>query len=594
MKLNLLLLSAVAMLVNAAAAISLAVDADIPTLETETETIEAIDAVNLGSLCNYVILAQSGISTVPASVITGNIAVSPIAATAMTGFGLTLHSGGMYSTATQVVGGGKAYAASYGGATATALTVAVGDMGIAYADAAGRANNDAGRINVGQGAIGGLTLTPGVYTFGMGISIGTGTQVTFDAKNNADAVFILQSTGVLWQAADTRVILANGAQAKNIFWQVAGNVAISARAHMEGIILCKTDVVFETGSSLNGSVYAQTAVNLQMATITQASTCAGVKQVCADGDIISKESLTIGTFPTLLSFGPPGTPPISTTATADYYFCAKNGKATNNAPLVIIIPGADAGKTEYSMAAKAFVKRGYTAAVLEEPIDIGEGQTLYLASARSLKLFIDIVTANEDFPASTDHIMLAGHSFGGSQVLYYLQGRCPAPICVPGVPGLSVFEPATSQIKAAGGFGTSVITRDPDDASLSWNVGLNNANFPFFIVNGEFDEKNTATIEGEPVMDGTLDRLTPFNGLATIDDLDHYSIVDDLVFPGADTNNNGNSMESREFQVNAAVSALDRWFDTSIQGTFADTCADLVEDAVTAGYTLSRCEVNTE
>jgi hypothetical protein len=69
------------------------------------------------------------------------------------------------------------------------------------------------------------------------------------------------------------------------------------------------------------------------------------------------------------------------------------------------------------VAAKAFVEKN-TAAVLEEPVVINPFQTLYLASSRSLKLFIDIVTAMDDFPADTDQIMLAGHSFGGGTVLY--------------------------------------------------------------------------------------------------------------------------------------------------------------------------------
>jgi hypothetical protein len=252
MKLNILLLSAAAM-VNAAAA----------NLMVELETI---DTVNLGTAATYTILAKTGISTVPDSSITGNIAVSPIAATAITGFGLTLDSEGQFSTASQITG--KAFGASYGGATAAALTVAVGDMDTAYTDAAGRPNTDAARINLKGGAIGGLTLTPGVYTFQMGISIGTGTDVTFDADGDPDAVFILQTTGVLSQAADTKVVLANGAQKNNIFWQVAGNAKVAAGAHMEGVLLVKTDVLFVTGSSLNGRVLAQTAVNLQMATIT--------------------------------------------------------------------------------------------------------------------------------------------------------------------------------------------------------------------------------------------------------------------------------------------------------------------------------------
>jgi hypothetical protein len=73
---------------------------------------------------------------------------------------------------------------------------------------------------------------------------------------------------VLSQAANTTVVLLDGAKAKNIFWQVAGNVAIGADALMQGILLVKTDVVFVTGSSLNGRILSQTAVNLQMATIT--------------------------------------------------------------------------------------------------------------------------------------------------------------------------------------------------------------------------------------------------------------------------------------------------------------------------------------
>jgi subtilisin family serine protease len=223
--------------------------------------------VQLKTAGDYVILAKSGIDTVPDSPITGNIGVSPIASTAMTGFGLALDSEGQFSTASQITG--KAFAASYGGVTAAALTVAVGDMETAYTDAAGRPNADAARINLKGGAIGGLTLTPGVYTFQMGISIGPGTEVTFDARGNINAVFIMQTTGVLSQAANTKVVLVGGAQAKNIFWQVAGHAVIGANASMQGILLVKTHVLFVTGSSLNGRILAQTAVNLQMATITE-------------------------------------------------------------------------------------------------------------------------------------------------------------------------------------------------------------------------------------------------------------------------------------------------------------------------------------
>jgi hypothetical protein len=114
-------------------------------------------------------------------------------------------------------------------------------------------------------------LTPGVYTFGTGISI-TGDLYfngQVNGRDNTDAVFIIQSAGTLWQASNTNVILSGGANAKNIFWQVAGAVTIMSDAHLKGILLAKTAATFVTGSSLEGRVLAQTRVDLQMATITQ-------------------------------------------------------------------------------------------------------------------------------------------------------------------------------------------------------------------------------------------------------------------------------------------------------------------------------------
>jgi hypothetical protein len=83
-----------------------------------------------------VILAKSGISTVPNSVITGDIAVSPIAAGAMTGFSLTLDSSGQFSTSSQVVG--KAFAADYAAPTPANLISAVNAMEAAYTNTANR------------------------------------------------------------------------------------------------------------------------------------------------------------------------------------------------------------------------------------------------------------------------------------------------------------------------------------------------------------------------------------------------------------------------------------------------------------------------
>jgi hypothetical protein len=221
--------------------------------------------VDLGTAGNYVILTKSGISSVPGSAITGDIAVSPIAATAITGFGLAMDSGGEFSTTSQMTG--KAYAADYAAPIPTHLTTAIGDMETAYTDASQRPNFDAMRINLGNGDISGRTLTPGVYTFAVDISFSS--NIYF--LGGPDDVFILQTTGNLLQAEGTQVTLEGGVKAQNIFWQLAGQVTVGGGSVMKGVLLVKTDVLFMTGSSLDGRVLAQTACNLQMARITEAS-----------------------------------------------------------------------------------------------------------------------------------------------------------------------------------------------------------------------------------------------------------------------------------------------------------------------------------
>ena len=233
------------------------------TTSTETSTTTSatpIATVDLGTAANYVILTKSGISTVPTSSITGNMGVSPIAGTAMTGFAFDTSSPERW-TSSQITGG--AFSATHSSPVPTTLTTAVGDMETAYLNAEQR--NSTKGVNIGAGAIGGLTLTTGVYDFNVAISIGVDVKFSGDA----DDVFILKTTKSLMQVAGTKVILEGGAQAKNIFWQVAGEVLVSSRAVMQGILLVKTKVVFETKSSLSGRVFSQTALTLDMATITQ-------------------------------------------------------------------------------------------------------------------------------------------------------------------------------------------------------------------------------------------------------------------------------------------------------------------------------------
>jgi hypothetical protein len=253
---NLKLFLAFAVLVNAATG---------DVVEDIISTGVVTPPVELGTAENYVILTKSGISSVFDSDITGDVGVSPIHATAMTGFSLVLDSGGQFSTSSQI--NGKAYAADYAAPTPSELTTAVGDMETAYDDAAGRPNGNTKRTNLGGGDISGEVLTPGVYTFDVDVSFSA--DIAF--RGSFNDVFIIQTTQNFSQGEGTKVNLLGGAQAKNIFWQIAGTASVGADSELEGVLLVKTDVVFVTGSSLNGRVLAQTACNLQLAMIAEPS-----------------------------------------------------------------------------------------------------------------------------------------------------------------------------------------------------------------------------------------------------------------------------------------------------------------------------------
>lgn len=227
--------------------------------------------VILGTAGNYAILGETLISTTATAgtAITGDVGISPAAATFIQGFSLTLDPSGCFSTptpSTLVVG--KLYAADYntgGCPTPANLTTAIGDMMIAYADAAGRTTPDF--TELGTGLIGGMTLAPGLYKWGTGVTINS--DITLNGGPND--VWIFQIAGDLTMASATSMLLAGGALPKNIFWQVGGGtgVAIGTTAHFEGVILATKAITLNTGASGNGRLLAQTAVTLDSNAITQ-------------------------------------------------------------------------------------------------------------------------------------------------------------------------------------------------------------------------------------------------------------------------------------------------------------------------------------
>ena len=220
-------------------------------------------AVNLGTAGNFVILAKSGVSTTGTTAVVGDIGISPAAATYITGFALTLPAASPFSTSALVTG--KIYAPGYADPTPASLTTAVSDMETAYTDAAGR-TVPAPVTELGAGNISGMTLVPGLYKWGTGVLI-TSAGVTL--SGGANDVWIFQIAGNLTVDNNAIVTLSGGAQAKNIFWQVAGSGAtLGTAANFKGIILSQTLISLNTGAVMTGRALAQTAVTLNATSIT--------------------------------------------------------------------------------------------------------------------------------------------------------------------------------------------------------------------------------------------------------------------------------------------------------------------------------------
>jgi hypothetical protein len=210
---------------------------------------QPLEKVDLGSAAKFAVLAGSLVSNIPTSAVTGDIGLSPSAGSKITGFGPAEVTGNVYTVdATGPAGSVPA---------ASDLTAAKGDLTIAYNDAAGRTPVPEGPfLNPGAGDIGGMTLIPGLYKFTSTLAI-TGSDVTLDG--GANDVWIFQIASDLNVANDIKVILAGGAQAANIFWQIGTSATLGTHAVVQGTLLADQSISLNTGATLDGRALASIA-----------------------------------------------------------------------------------------------------------------------------------------------------------------------------------------------------------------------------------------------------------------------------------------------------------------------------------------------
>jgi hypothetical protein len=222
--------------------------------------------VNLATAAPFAVLAGTGITNVPTSVITGNVGLSPTTGAAMTGLTCAEVTGTIYDVdgtfpgTCEVVNPGL-------------LTTAKNDLTAAFVDAAGRTP-----VTTVPTELGGTTLTDGTYdsastTFQ--ITAGAGPLV-LDGQNNSDSVFIFKmgaaGTGLTVGPGST-VSLINGAQACNVFWEL-DTAAINTTAVFKGTIMALNSITVANGANIEGRLLARNGnVTLVADTITAPTTC---------------------------------------------------------------------------------------------------------------------------------------------------------------------------------------------------------------------------------------------------------------------------------------------------------------------------------
>lgn len=179
---------------------------------------------------NFSVLAGSTVTNTDSpTTVSGDVGVSP--GTAVTGFPPGLAGGTIH------LADGAAAAAQ------TALTAG-------YIDAAGRS----GGTTV-SGDLVGQTFTAGVYKSTSSLAVSG--DVTLDAQGDPAAVFIFQISSTLTTGSGSHIVLANGAKACNVFWQVGSSATLGTNSVFKGNILALTSITITTGVNLEGRALAR-------------------------------------------------------------------------------------------------------------------------------------------------------------------------------------------------------------------------------------------------------------------------------------------------------------------------------------------------
>ena len=238
-----------------------------------TGTLPCVSGVNLRSVASFGAFGgAAGVTNQGINTVVGGNLGSTAACTLITGF----HDAANVYTQTPLNIGavnGSIYCAPPAPGTAASMTIATqarADAQTAYNDLAALPPGG----DPGAGQLGGLVLAAGVYTSAGGTFAITSGDLTLDAAGDANAVWVFQSAAALTvglSATPRRVLLVNGAQAKNVYWQVGSAARIEDRSVMVGTIISPSGVTISTAGQTAQTTLTGRAISLT-ASVTMVNT----------------------------------------------------------------------------------------------------------------------------------------------------------------------------------------------------------------------------------------------------------------------------------------------------------------------------------
>ncbi|MDP9249225.1 MAG: ice-binding family protein, partial [bacterium] len=240
--------------------------------------------VDLGTADNFAVLAGSAItdSAVDAGIdIIGDVGLHPTGGASITGLTCAQITGTLYDNNAGYAGGGGCLITDLGGVAT--LQPAKDDLVAAYTFAAAQI-----ALPDVPTELGGTTKSPGVYHSAAGtFAITGGTTLTLDGGGDPDAVFIFKADTTLdTTGAGNSVLLTNGAQACNVFWQVGTSATLDTTTTFVGTIMARASITDAGGSTVVGRLLADADDNTAGA-VTLSDTTVTVPS-CAPSLILNK------------------------------------------------------------------------------------------------------------------------------------------------------------------------------------------------------------------------------------------------------------------------------------------------------------------